>query len=180
MVAACAGGGVDISGRPTLEAAAARLPASVAGFNRGDTVWHERERPGYGVAVEFAGPSRAAVATVTLYDRGQGAIPDRAGDARVANEFAGSVREVLAVADTRTNHRIAERERREIAVPGGAPLSCARLEGTYGRQEVGTLVCVGAAAGRFLKVQVIAPARQVRPVDPVPFVVAVTQAARGA
>ena len=60
------------------------------------------------------------------------------------------------------------------------PLSCARLEGTYGRQPVNTLVCLGSAAGRYIKVQVTSPARQVRPVDPMPFVVQVTQAARGA
>jgi hypothetical protein len=64
-------------------------------------------------------------------------------------------------------------------VPGGAPLSCARLEGTYGRQQVRTLVCLGAAAGRYLKVQVTTPQRQVVPVDSEAFVAAIAQAARG-
>ena len=165
-------------GRPTLEAAAARLPREAVAFTRGTSFWLEREQPGQGVAVEYAGPSRAAVATVSLYDRGQGPIADR--DSRLAAEFSAAVAEVVAMAGTRTSQQIAERGRSEIAVPGGAPLSCARLEGTYGRQEMRTLVCLGSAAGRFLKVQVTSPARPVRPVDPIPFVVEIAQAARRA
>jgi hypothetical protein len=170
--------GAGAAGQPTLEAAVARLPEQVAGFTRGRTVFLEPERPGQGVAVEYAGPSRAAVATVSFYDRRQGAIADR--DARLPQEFSAAVAEVVAVAGTRTSQQIAERDRSELAVPGGAPLSCARLEGTYGRQEVRTLVCLGAAAGRYLKVQVTSPARPVRPVDPLPFIVEITQAARRA
>jgi hypothetical protein len=58
-------------------------------------------------------------------------------------------------------------------------MSCSRLEGTYGRQDVRIFVCLGVAAGRFLQVQVTSAARPVRPVDPTAFVVAITQAARG-
>jgi hypothetical protein len=173
------GMGESLSGRPSLDAAAARLPAQVVGFTRGDAVWHERARPGQGVAVDYAGPSRAAVATVSIYDRGQGAVSSQPGDARVAQEFSNAVAEVLAQADSRTSQNMAERGRSQLAVPGGAPLTCARLEGTYGRQPVGTLVCLGAAAGRFLKVQVTSSARPVRPVDPEPFIIGIAQAARG-
>lgn len=166
------------AGWPTLEAAATRLPAEAVAFTRGRSLWLERDQPGHGVAVEYAGPARAAVATVSLYDRGQGPVAD--SDARLASEFSAAIAEVVAMAGTRTSQQIAERGRSEVPVPGGAPLSCARLEGTYGRQEVRTLVCLGSAAGRFLKVQVTSPARPVRPVDPVPFVVEIAQAARRA
>jgi hypothetical protein len=166
------------SGGMTLEASASRLPAEAVGFNRGATFWLEADRPGQGAAVEYAGPSRAGVATVSLYDRGQGPVSDR--DPRLAGEFATALAEVMALADTRTSQRLTERSRTELAVPGGAPLSCAQLEGTYGRQQVRTLVCLGAAAGRFLKVQVTTPQRQVVPVDAEGFVVAIAQAARGA
>ncbi len=165
---------------PPLEAAAARLPEQAADFTRGSVVWHERERAGLGVSVEYAGPARAAVATVSLYDRAQGVVTEGPGAPRLAREFSDSVAEVVALAGTRTSQQMAEAGRSEVAVPGGPPLSCARLEGTYGRQAVQTLVCLGSAAGRFLKVQVTAPTRQVRPVDPLPFVVAIAQAARGA
>jgi hypothetical protein len=159
------------SGGMTLEAAAGRLPAEAVGFARGGTFWLETDRPGQGAAVEYAGPSRAAVATVSLYDRGHGPISDR--DPRLAGEFATALAEVMALAGTRTSQRLTERGRTELAVPGGAPLSCARLEGTYGRQQV------GAAAGRYLKVQVTTPQRQVVPVDSEAFVAAIAQAARG-
>lgn len=180
LLSACAGGGAPtVPAPPTLEALAQRLPANVAGFARGDTTWHERDRPGLGVAVDYAGPARSAVATVSLYDRAAGAVPDDPGSARLREEFDTALADVLATADGRTAQRMSESGRSEVAVPGGAPLSCSRLDGLYGRQEVRTLVCLGAAGGRFLKVQVTSPARQVRPVDPIPFVVGITQAARG-
>jgi hypothetical protein len=164
--------------QPPLEQAAARLPEQVADFTRGNTVWHERDRPGLGASVDYAGPARAAVATVSLYDRGQ--PPLAAGDPRLATEFTSAVSEVMALAGTRTSQELSETGRSELPVPGGDPLACSRLEGTYGRQQVRTLVCLGQAAGRYLKVQVTAPARPVRPVDPMPFVVGIAQAARGA
>jgi hypothetical protein len=152
----------------------------VASFTRGDTVWHEPAQPGMGVSIDYAGPSRAAVATVSLYDRGQGSVADTPGDPRLAREFEVVVADALRQADRRTSQDLAERGRNALAVPGGRPLSCALLEGSYGRQQVRTLVCLGAAAGRFVKVQVTSPLRPVVPVDPEPFVVAITQAARGA
>lgn len=179
LLAGCApGGGGFGGGTPTLEAAAARLPAEVAGFTRGSAVWHERERPGQGVSVEYAAGGRAAVATVSLYDRVQPAVA--ADDPRLGAEFSSAVAEVVALAGTRTSQQMAESARAAVPIPGGAPISCARLDGTYGRQPVQTLVCLGAAAGRFLKIQVTSPQRQVRPVDPMPFVVGITEAARGA
>ncbi len=186
LVAACApqqAGPAATASAPaagSLEAAVARLPEQVGDFTRGGTTWLERQRPGDGAMVEFAGPSRAALATVSLYDRGQGRVSGNRGDPRVTREFSEAVREVVAIAGTRTSQQLAERERREVAVPGGAPLSCSWFDGTYGRQDVRTLLCLGAAAGHFIKLQVTAPARPVRPVDPMPFVVEATRAVRGA
>ena len=180
-LAGCAGGAnrSEVPAVSGLEAAAARLPASVAGFTRGDTAWLERDQPGMGVAVDYAGPGRSAVATVSLYDRAGGAVPDDAASPRLRTEFDTAVADVLATADGRTAQRMSESGRSEVPVPGGTPLSCSRLDGLYGRQEVRTLVCLGVAAGRFVKIQVTSPGRQIRPVDPIPFVVGVTQAARG-
>ncbi len=180
---ACAPGADQAPARrapPTLvplDAAAARLPGEAAGFVRGETVWHERERPGQGVSVDYAGPARSAVATVSLYDRGTAPVGE--DPARIESEFQTAVAEVVASADRRTNQRMTERERTTLPVAGGAPLTCSRLDGLYGRQEVRTIVCLGAAGGRFLKVQVTSPGRQVRPVDPVPFIQGIARAARG-
>lgn len=158
---------------PTLEIAAARLPEDMAGFRRGDITWHERSHPGLGVAVDYAGPARAAVATVSLYDRG-----GRVDAASLEAEFNTALGEVMGAAGARTRQLMTERERRAVAIPDGEPLQCARLAGTYGRQEMTTLVCIGPAGGRFLKVQVTSPTRQVRPVDPMPFITGIAQAAR--
>jgi hypothetical protein len=180
----CAGDAAQRAASPaaaptSLEAAVARLPASVAEFTRGEVTWHERERPGLGVAADYAGPGRAAVATVSLYDRGGGPIADDPTAPRMRAEFESAVADAVASAGRRTSAQLTDRETTILPVPGGAALNCARLDGTYGRQEVRTLVCLGAASGRFMKVQVTSPARPVRAVDPVPFVIGVTQAARG-
>ncbi|WP_439595977.1 hypothetical protein [Falsiroseomonas sp.] len=165
--------------RPSLEQMAGRLPAEVGAFTRGETTWHERDRPGFGVAVDYAGPARSAVSTVSLYDRGEAMVPQEVSSAAIQREFNAAVQDALAVADQRTSQRITEGVRSEIAVPGQAALQCVDLRGTYGRAQVQTLLCVGGAAGRYLKVQVTSPVRQVHPVDPLPFVVGIAQAARG-
>ncbi|WP_203074554.1 hypothetical protein [Falsiroseomonas ponticola] len=172
-------GASPAGGRPTLAAVADRLPDAVAGFTRRDTTWHEQSRAGLGVAMDYDGPARSAVATVSVYDRGLAGVPDNTDSAALQAEFTAAVSEAVAMAGTRTSQRIAERDRTDVEVPGQAPMRCATLHGTYGRQEVQTLVCLGPAAGRFLKILVTSPARQVRPVNPVPFVVGVAQAARG-
>lgn len=166
-------------GRPTLAAMADRLPGTVAGFTRRDTTWHEQTRAGLGVAMDYDGPARSAVATVSVYDRGQPDVPNEIDSAALQAEFTAAVSEAVAMAGTRTSQRIAERDRMDVEVPGQAPMRCATLHGTYGRQEVQTLVCLGPAAGRYLKILVTAPTRQVRPVSPMPFVVGIAQAARG-
>jgi hypothetical protein len=182
LLAACAAppgsGSATREVRPSLEAIAGRLPVVVADFDRGDTVWHEQTRPGLGVTIDYAGPGRSAVATVSVYDRGQAAIPADIGSVALQQEFALAMREVLDLAEDRTSQNLAERERTRLEIPGQAPLQCATLQGTYGRQPVQTLLCLGTASGRYLKVQVTAPTRQVRPVDPLPFVVGITRAAR--
>ncbi len=180
LLGACAAEQAGVPGRqagprPSLEDAVGRLPAEAAEFRRGATAWHDRTTPGLGASTDYAGPARAAVATASIYDRGQAAISQPA----VERELELAEQEALQVAERRTNHRLASRERFAQAVPGGAPLACTRLESTYGRQPVQTVVCVGEAAGRFLKVQVTSPARQVRPAEPIPFIVAVTRAVRG-
>ncbi len=187
LIAGCAAEGPDgaepsttarPSDRPSLEQAASRLPDRIADFARGETSWHERERAGYGVAVDYAGPARSAVSTVSLYDRGERLVPSDITSATIQREFALAVQDAMAVADRRTSQQITEGQRSVLAIPGQAPLQCIELSGTYGRAAVRTLLCLGEAAGRFLKVQVTSPVRQVRPVDPQPFIIGVAQAAR--
>jgi hypothetical protein len=183
LLAACAGQqqaparGGDT--RATLQDVAGRLPAEVAGFTRGETTWHEPARPGLGVTVDYAGPGRSAVSTVSLYDRGLRTLPQDIASPAMQQELAAAVEESLALAERRTSQELSEGDRSVLAVPGQAPLQCTRLQGTYGRQPVETLLCLGTASGRFLKVQVTAPSRQVQPVDPMPFVVGIARAARG-
>jgi len=151
--------------------AAATLPEEVAGFSRAALTPLADGRPGVGA--EYAGPSRAAVATVELTE------PEQAPNAA---QFADAVRQVVAdairAAEARTQLRLREGERTDITAVAGTPVSCVRLTGLYGRQPVSNLVCLGAPAGRLLRVEIFMPDRgQIRPVDPIPFVIGLMTAA---
>ena len=134
--------------RPALAELLRRLPAEAAGFLRGGAV----DVPSLGEArvVNYAIPSRTAAAQVTVYDRG---LPD-VSEAAVRSELDGAVREATGVPAERTGRSLAETSRHQVAAPGGGALSCAVLDGRFGRSPVERHLCVGAAGGRFLRVQV--------------------------
>jgi len=126
-----------------LEAIAARLPGSAATFTRGATV--PVLRPMEGLEVNYATPGRRAAAFVQV-------VRPEAGeaDAVAVAEYA------RWRAETSTGERPGRRlsiaeEFQEAAGPG---FRCAALEGSYGRQPVQSMVCVGAHAGHVLRVRV--------------------------
>ncbi len=137
--------------RPALAELLRRLPAEAAGFLRGGAA--EAGALGEARVVDYATPSRAAAAQVTLYDRGLPAV----SEAAVPGELDGAVREATGTPAERTGRSLSETSRHQVAAPGGAALSCAVLDGRFGRNPVERQVCVGAARGRFLRVQVTMP-----------------------
>jgi hypothetical protein len=151
--------------------AAASLPEEVAGFSRATlTPLSDGRR---GVSAEYAGPSRAAVATVELTEPEQ-----PPGSVQFAEAVRQAVAEAIRAAEARTQLRLREAERTEITAVPGTPVSCVRLTGLYGRQPVANLVCLGAPGGRLLRVELFMPDRgQIRPVDPLPFVIGLMTAA---
>ena len=165
-------------GRPSLQTAAARLPADAAGFVRGRSIDYERERAGYGIGVDYATPNRAAVATVSVYDRGRGFIGSDPASSEIESELATAVREASEGATGRGARRLAEAQRVTLPVDGTPGLRCARMEGTFGRAPVRRLVCIGGASGRYLRVQVTMPDRGA-PADADAFAAAMLRAARG-
>jgi hypothetical protein len=59
---------------------------------------------------------------------------------------------------------------REVNQPEDNPLfRCAELEGTYGRQPVQSMICVGAAGGQLLRVRASMPRRDPPLADPRAF-----------
>jgi hypothetical protein len=148
------------SSRPTLDATLARLPATVAGFERGTIQDVAPNDPGAGKAVEYATPRRVAVAYVFLYDMGRPNVTS----ADLGPEIERAVTEGTTLPADRTGRRLTERSRGAVEARGG-PLSCAVLDGTFGRTAVERHVCVGAAAGRFLRIQVTMPGRGTAPAD---------------
>ncbi|MDJ0388596.1 hypothetical protein QMO56_10785 [Roseomonas sp. E05] len=167
LLAACAvqppGGEAAATARPSLDAALARLPGHAAGFSRGMTTDMEASQPGQGRAVDYATPAhpgiaaRAAIASVIIYDQGLPPLPAGTQGTTVTAKLDEGVQEALAPAPGRS---LAESGRHVLPVAGGGPLQCAELQGTYGRTAMWQQICVGVAAGRFLKVFVAVPTRQ--------------------
>lgn len=172
LLAGC--GEMEAIGRPALSSGVQRLPQEAAGFQRGRTVDYERERPGYGVGVDYATSNRAAVATVSLYDRGRSSAPSSSD---IDAELRLAIQEATEAAAGRSARRMAERGRSTIG--GEAGLRCARLDGTFGRSPVRRLVCVGAAGSRYLRVQVTMPDTASPVADADAFAAAMLRAARG-
>ncbi len=161
------------SGGAGSAAAAARLPQQAAGFVRGSSEDHEARRAGYGTSVNYATVNRAAVATVSLYTKGRSSEPSSSD---VEAELRVAVQEA---SETAIAGRSARRMTSGQTTTLGDGLRCVRLQGTFGRSPVQRLVCVGAAAGRYLRVQVTQPAAGVPGADADAFAVAMLRAARG-
>lgn len=171
--------------RPSLDATLARLPEQAGGFARGMTTDMEASQPGQGRAVDYATlarpgvAARAAIASVLVYDQGQPPLRADTPDSAITPRLDEGVAEATGPAPGR---RMTESGRHVLAVPGGAPMQCAVLEGTYGRTAMWQQVCVGVAAGRYLKVFVAVPARQkalLTEMDADLFTRTIAQAARG-
>ncbi|WP_431283765.1 hypothetical protein ACQW02_02835 [Humitalea sp. 24SJ18S-53] len=174
-----AGAGRATGPRPTLEAQVDRLPSDLAGFRRGPVTDFEARAPGYGRGVEYTSGGRAAVASVALYDRGLATVPADPADPAMLAELETAVREATALPPRTTGRALAEQRRMTVPAPGGPGLACADLAGNFGRTPIERLVCIGAAAGRYVKIQVTMPDRRPPVADATAFVAAAAGAARG-
>jgi len=170
MLGACAA--LDESQRAPLEAIAARMPAEIAGFQRGEVP----QRPGEVLTLDYATPNRAAVATVQVYATGGRSVPADPASPEIDREVTSAVMEVTEAPQGRTGRRLTERDRFTIADPG---LRCAVMEGAFGRAPVTRHVCVGSAQGRMVKVQVTMAASRTPAGDATAFAAEALRAVRG-
>jgi hypothetical protein len=158
--------------RPALEAVAQRMPAELAGFQLGDT----SRRPGPSLAMDYATPNRGAVGSVLVYDAPTGSAPNDPAAPALDREVTAAVAELAEAPQARTGRRLTERERVTLSELG---LRCAVLAGAFGRAPVTRHVCVGAADGRFVKVQVTMTDARPPAADATAFAAAALRAARG-
>lgn len=127
----------------TPAALAAALPAEAGGLARGATV--PVQRPMQGLEVNFATANRRGAGFVQLVGPAEGA----AGAAASA-EFTRWLTEVSTGARPGRRLRVLE----EFTEAGGANLRCAALEGSYGRQPVQSMLCVGATGRHVARLRV--------------------------
>jgi hypothetical protein len=155
-------------------ALAERLPASAAGFQRGATVPVAQPRPG--TEVNYATEGRRAAAFVQVL-RPEGAAPaDGPQEAEAQAEFQRWVTESARGQGPARRLSVAA----EFQEPPSAPLlRCAAMEGSYGRQPVQSLVCVGAAGGQILRIRASMPRHTPPVADPRAFVREIAAALRG-
>lgn len=139
------------------EAMAQRLPAQAASFQRGATVPLRQPLPG--VEVAYATPGRTAAAFVQILrppGEGTSTLSDGTESATVQGEYQRSIAEAARGAGPHRRLTVI----REANLPEDNPLfRCAELEGTYGRQPVQSVICVGGAGGQLLRLRASMPRR---------------------
>ncbi|WP_424811389.1 hypothetical protein [Roseococcus sp. YIM B11640] len=137
------------------ELLARRLPAEAAGFTRGALV--PIRQPQVGVEQAYATPGRTAAAFVqVLRPAGGEQLPQGTSSPAVQQEYQRSVTEAERGTGPHRRLRVAN----EFNEPEADPIfRCAELEGTYGRQPVQSMICVGAAGGQLLRVRASMPRR---------------------
>jgi len=170
LLASCAA--LDESQRPSLEVIAARMPADIAGFQRGEIP----PRPGEVLTLDYATPNRAAVATVQVYATGGRSVPADPASSEIDREVTSAVMEVAEAPQGRTGRRLTERNRFTLADPG---LRCAVMDGAFGRAPVTRHICVGSAQGRIVKVQVTMASSRTPAADATAFAAGALIAVRG-
>lgn len=144
---------------PTVSAPellAQRLPSQAASFQRGATA--PVRQPHQGVEVAYATPGRTAAGFVQVLrpPGGRDALPDGIESPAVQAEYQRSITEAARGAGPHRRLTVI----REVNHPENNPLfRCAELEGTYGRQPVQSMICVGAAGGQLLRLRVSMPRR---------------------
>ena len=160
--------------RPAVDAVLARLPAAAAGVERDAVQDVAQGDPASGKVVEYVTPRRVAVAYVFLYDLGR----PRVTAAELPPEVERAISEATALPSDRTGRQLSVAQRYTVPARGG-DLSCAALEGNFGRTRVERQVCVGVTEGRFLRVQVTMPSRATPAADVRAFAAEVAGATRG-
>jgi len=144
---------IPVASAPQL--LAQRLPSQAASFQRHATVPVRQPFPG--VEVAYATPGRTAAGFVqVLRPPGDGALPDGIDSPAVQGEYQRSIAEAARGAGAHRRLQVI----RELNQPEENPLfRCAELEGTYGRQPVQSMICVGAAGGQLLRLRASMPRR---------------------
>lgn len=138
------------------ELLAQRLPSQAASFQKGATVPVRQPFPGVEVAYATPGRTAAGFVQVLRPSGGGESLPDGIESPAVQGEYQRSIADAARGAGPHRRLTVI----RELSQPENNPLfRCAELEGTYGRQPVQSMICVGAAGGQLLRVRASMPRR---------------------
>ncbi len=122
-----------------------RLPDAIATFRRGGTTPVD-DPAGAGSEMAYATANRAIAGYIQVLRREPPLDPD-AAEQELARFVADNT------SGTPMHRRL--RQRALVGVPAEQPvLRCAELEGTFGRQAVESLACVGVFGGQLVRLRV--------------------------
>jgi hypothetical protein len=140
--------------RLSVQVAAQRLPAEAAAFRRGQTL--PARPPATGQEVTYATPAarQRAAAVVKLAPVGAD-LPDGPASPAATAAFQAELNDAVQGRDRARN--LHETRRFPLQVAGSTALTCAALEGSFGRQPVEGLVCAGAVGGNLVRLRVTMP-----------------------
>jgi hypothetical protein len=158
LLGACAQGPAPDSPEATTPVLlVARLPAGIAGFERGPAA-PLSGRDGMEVPFNTRGvPAAAAIVQIIP------ATGDPSDPAPAEAALAGLVRETM---QSRTTRRVRDRGARfTLPAEGPARVICAETEGTLGRERVEGLLCAGRFGGSMALIRVTMPQRSPPPAD---------------
>lgn len=129
----------------TAGALVARLPETIGNFHRGGTTALNEPSPG-GQEIAYATASRAIAGYVQVIPRAEplaeSAVPE------ALQHFVSDT-----TGNTPMHRRL--RPRQALALPESQPLlRCNELDGTFGRQAVESLACVGTFGGQMVRLRV--------------------------
>jgi hypothetical protein len=140
--------------RLSVQDAVSRLPAEAATFRRGQTLPARPPAVGHEVTYATVATRQRAAAVVKLAPVGTD-LPDGPASPAATAAFQAELNDAVQGHDRARNLR--ETRRFPLAVAGRTALTCATLEGSFGRQPVEGLVCAGAVGGNLVRLRVTMP-----------------------
>lgn len=129
----------------SVGALVARLPDTIGNFRRGGTTILNEPSPG-GQEIAYATASRAIAGYVQVIPRPEPLVESAVPEAlqRFVSDTTGN---------TPMHRRL--RPRQALGLPESQPLlRCNELDGTFGRQAVESLACVGAFGGQMVRLRI--------------------------
>ncbi len=129
------------------------FPLKIGALTRGDVTNFEKDNPGVGYGVRYAG--EGVRVDLFVYDLGRRAVSGEISSADQKNEFEASIEAVHRAKERGLYRGVKEGETFESPVPGTPLFRCKVLAIDRGERRVeDSVLCLGARRDKFFKVRI--------------------------